>query len=89
MAAGFRLAGIKTIEPVPGTETQALETAARSAELLLLDASFADRLPPALLERYQSGYRPLVCVVPNLDGNPPLRHVAQEIRRKLGIAEAG
>jgi vacuolar-type H+-ATPase subunit F/Vma7 len=88
-AAGFRLAGLSVRVPLDGEEQQALAEAAASAELVLITAAFARRLPPALLDRYQSGSRPLVGVVPDVTGGVWPADLAAEIRRHLGIAAGG
>ena len=85
-ATGFRLAGVAVRLPLEGEEQQALAEAASSAELVLITAAFARRLPPALLERYQSGSRPLVGVVPDVAGAVRPADLAADIRRHLGIA---
>jgi len=88
-AAGFRLAGVSVRVPLVGEEQRALTEAAASAELVLLTAAFARRLPPALLERYQSGSRPLVGVVPDVTGAVWPEDLASDIRRHLDIAAGG
>ena len=88
-AAGFRLAGVAVQVPLEGEEEQALAAAAASAELVLLTAAFARCLPPALLERYQSGSRPLVGVIPDVTGAVWPADLAADIRRHLGIAAGG
>jgi vacuolar-type H+-ATPase subunit F/Vma7 len=84
-AAGFRLAGVTVRVPLEGEEQQALAAAVSSAELVLLTADFARCLPPVLLERYQSGPRPLVGVLPDTTGAEGTVDLAAEIRRHLGI----
>lgn len=88
-AAGFRLAGVAVQVPLEGAEQQALAEAASSAELVLLTAALARRLPPALLERYQSGARPLLGIVPDINGGVWPADLAADIRRHLGIAAGG
>ena len=85
-AAGFRLAGVTVRVPLKGEEQQALAAAVSSAELVLLAADFARCLPPALLEQYQSGRRPLVGVLPDATGTGGTADLAADIRRHLGIA---
>jgi len=82
---GFRLAGCSGIDPPPGKEVQFLKDAAAGADLLLLSAAFARRLPDGLLESYQSGLQPLVCVLPSHRGMLPAGEVVAEIRRFLGM----
>jgi hypothetical protein len=66
-----------------------LAEAASSAELVLLTAALARRLPPALLERYQSAARPLVGIVPDINRAVWPSDLAADIRRHLGIAAEG
>lgn len=88
-AAGFRLAGVSVRVPLEGEEQQALAEAATSAELVLVSAAFARRLPSALLDRYQSGSRPLLAIIPDVTGAVSPPDLAAEIRRHLGIAAGG
>jgi hypothetical protein len=69
-----------------GEEQQALVAAAASARLVLLTEAFARRLPPGLLERYRTGSRPVLGIIPDVTGRVRPTDLAEEIRRHLGIA---
>ncbi|MFN7570024.1 MAG: Vacuolar H+transporting two-sector ATPase F subunit [Betaproteobacteria bacterium] len=82
-AAGFRLAGVAADCPPPGAESAALARALAEAELVLLDADLAQRLPAAELEAALARLSPLVAIVPGA-APCPLAPV-ERVRRQLGL----
>ena len=64
-AAGFRLAGARTIVPTPETLSSVFEAACEGCELLLLSATLAAELPRRRLESALVADRPLVLVIPD------------------------
>lgn len=85
-AAGFRLAGVQAWVPDPGDAVETLRRAAGDgAELLLLSAPFAARLPLAELEAALVRELPLVAVVPDVYGRGTPPDLAHEVRAALGI----
>lgn len=86
-AAGFRLAGLRVRVPPPGEEASFLEAARREAELVLLSAECAARLPASLLRRALAATLPLVLVVPDLLGRAEPPDLAARLLAQLGIAE--
>jgi vacuolar-type H+-ATPase subunit F/Vma7 len=84
-AAGWRLAGIDAPEAAPGHETAALESALRSAALVLVSAALAARIDGVTLRRALAALAPLVLVVPDPQGEAPLPDLAARLRLQLGL----
>lgn len=84
-AAGYRLAGLATRVPAPGEERTALDEACARAELVLIAARTAQAVPSEALAARLRAPRPIVMVVPELDGTPPLSDAARRARELLGI----
>lgn len=85
-AAGLRLAGVTSTVPAVGTEARALALARQDAALVLLDAGFAARLPPALLREAAAALSPLLLVLPDVDGRVPVPDLAERLRQQLGLS---
>lgn len=84
-ATGFRLAGVETIVPEPDAVRDALLKARTRAELVLLTADCARRIPVGELEEILSVEMPIVAVIPDI-----LRHtlpldLSRRLRATLGI----
>ncbi len=84
-AAGFRLAGAKTLVPSDGEETDALATACAQAKLVLVSAAIASRIDEAALVRALAALSPLTLLVPDPAGKAPLPDIAARLRRQLGL----
>lgn len=86
-AAGFRLGGASVEVPAPGSEEEAFANALEGADLVIITAQLAGRLPPGRLAAAQAGHAPLVLVVEDARGicQPP--DIAATLRRQLGMAE--
>jgi vacuolar-type H+-ATPase subunit F/Vma7 len=85
-AAGFRLAGVDARVPGPGDEPGALARARNEASLVLVSATVASHVPPALLRAAQLALAPVTVVVPDVQGETPLPDVASRLRAELGLA---
>jgi vacuolar-type H+-ATPase subunit F/Vma7 len=84
-AAGFRLAGVRTIVPTSRTLAAAFEAACEDCELLLLTAAVAARLPPQRLESALVAARPLLLVIPDALRRHDPPDLAHALRRTLGV----
>ena len=84
-AAGWRLAGAATRSPAPGREAAALAAALEEAELVLLGAPFAARIPEGLLRAALRRITPVTVVLPDLREALPYPDVAARMKRQLGI----
>lgn len=84
-AAGFRLAGARTIVPNSQTLTAAFETACNECELLLLSATLAAALPAKRLESALAAHRPLLLVIPDAFRRRDPPDLARELQRTLGV----
>jgi vacuolar-type H+-ATPase subunit F/Vma7 len=85
-AAGLRLAGVQTVVADPADALAVVQRAqADGAELLLLSAPLAARLPVAELERMLTQEFPLVSIVPDVFGRGTPPDLAHLVRGALGI----
>lgn len=84
-ATGYRLAGARTIVPLPGDAPKAFEAAREAAELLLITASCAAEIPEWQLERAVRTGDPLVLLVPDAGGHVMPVDLSIEVDRALGI----
>jgi vacuolar-type H+-ATPase subunit F/Vma7 len=84
-AAGFRLAGLDARVPAAGTESAALAEALASAEVVLVSATVAARLPEAALHAALRAASPLTVIVPDLRLGTAFADLAARLRRQLGI----
>jgi vacuolar-type H+-ATPase subunit F/Vma7 len=87
-AAGYALAGVDARVPAPGGETAALALARATAPLVLVAADVASRIDAREWRAAVQALAPLVIAVPDLAGAAPIRDVAADIRRDLGLEEA-
>lgn len=86
-AAGFRLAGIEVHVPDDGDLAQRFERLCDEAQLVLVTAELAERLPPALLHRQQRASRALVVIIADARGRREPEGLGATLRRQLGMAE--
>ncbi len=86
-AAGFRLAGFCTEIPAPGEAALRLRQACEEAELVLVTAEVAARVPESELRRLQAAPRPLLLVVPDVRGRSAAPDLGAGLRRQLGLVE--
>jgi len=84
-AAGFRLAGVRVAVPQPGEEAATLADARETADLVLIGAEVAARLPQALVRDAVAATAPLVLVVPDVRGRVTLPDAAAILRGQLGV----
>jgi vacuolar-type H+-ATPase subunit F/Vma7 len=86
-AAGYRLAGLVTRVPAAGSETEALESVCAGADLVLVTAELAERVPAERLARYFAALRPLVLVVGDARARVPPPDISARLRRQVGVGE--
>jgi vacuolar-type H+-ATPase subunit F/Vma7 len=86
-AAGFRLAGVTVHTPDPDEEAALFRQLCARAEVVLITAESAARLPPADLHAARLRTAPLVLLVPDIRGRLPLPDSGAELRRHLGVLE--
>lgn len=84
-AAGWRLAGVHARACAPGEEADALAAALEEAELVLLAAESAARIPEAGLRAALRRLHPVTVIVPDLREAVPYPDVAARLKRQLGI----
>ncbi|MEO8754539.1 MAG: V-type ATP synthase subunit F [Casimicrobiaceae bacterium] len=83
-AAGWRLAGVRTVLPEEGDEAAALAAARAHATLVLVSVAVAARIPEAALRAAQAALLPLTLVVPDLSGLP-VPDLSARLRHQLGL----
>ena len=86
-AAGFRLAGARVRVPPAGQEAAFLGQARAEAELVLVTAACASRIPASVLRQAVAATMPLVLVVPDMLGQAEPPDLAGRLLAQLGIAE--
>jgi vacuolar-type H+-ATPase subunit F/Vma7 len=84
-AAGWRLAGIEARSAADGDIGPLLVAACASADLVLLSAASAARLPPDALDRVRRAPSPLLLVLPDAAAADESSELAQRVRRQLGM----
>jgi vacuolar-type H+-ATPase subunit F/Vma7 len=84
-AAGFRLAGARTLVAAPGTEAETFDAAHADAALILITAEVAACLPPALLARARAAGSPLLLVMADVRGRAAAPDLVRLVRGQLGI----
>jgi vacuolar-type H+-ATPase subunit F/Vma7 len=85
-AAGMRLAGVQAPVADPDDALAVVERAqADGADLILLAAPFAARVPVAALERILAQEYPLVAIAPDVFGRGAPPDLAHLVRGALGI----
>ena len=85
-AVGWRLAGAQVQMPDVRTVGECFGTALRSADLVLITAALAARLPDARLQAALLSQRPLVLVIPDLQRHREPPDIEVEVRHALGVA---
>jgi vacuolar-type H+-ATPase subunit F/Vma7 len=88
-AAGFRLAGVATVDASRDDAPAAFAQACRDASLVIVSASFAARLPEAVLARARTSAAHFVAVIPDLNGEAAVPDVAARIYAELGLETPG
>lgn len=83
--AGFRLAGAQILQPAAGAEAASLARAQTDAQLILLSADVAARIPRESLDAALAALTPLTLVVPDLLGRQPVPDRVQRLRRRMGM----
>ena len=84
-AAGYRLAGARTIVPTAGRLDAEFDAACNDCELLLLSAALAAELAPAKLQWALTAARPLVLVIPDALRRRDPPDLTRELERTLGV----
>jgi len=83
---GLRLAGATVASPADTALVQSFESALAAADLVLVSAPLAARLPPRLLAQAQERAEPLVLVIADVAHGTPPPDVPARARRALGVA---
>lgn len=84
-ALGWRLAGARVEVPQPEQVEAAWHDCLAHAQLVLITAELAARLPPAQLSAALAASRPPVLVIPDLRRSKEPLDPAAEVDRVLGI----
>jgi vacuolar-type H+-ATPase subunit F/Vma7 len=84
-AAGFRMAGLRTLVPRSGAEAECLAAARETAGLIYLAAEVAGRIPGAALDVALRDAAPPVLIVPDLNGRVAPPDMERRILGLLGL----
>jgi vacuolar-type H+-ATPase subunit F/Vma7 len=84
-ALGWRLAGARVEVPQPQDLEASWRVCMARAQMVLITAGLAARLPPAELSAAQEASRPLVLVIPDLRRQHTPDYPEDEVDRALGI----
>lgn len=84
-AAGYRLAGARTLIPEPGAVPLAFEQALDDAELVIITAACSIELQPRRLDDAIRRADPLILVVPDAANRVTPPDLSVEVDRVLGI----
>lgn len=85
-AVGWRLAGARVWIPEPENVQECLLDATRSAQLVLITAELAARVPHETLQRLLHAQPPLVHIIADLRRAREPPDLESETRRALGVA---
>jgi vacuolar-type H+-ATPase subunit F/Vma7 len=84
-AAGWRLAGARVLIPDTQGVQESFATAVRGADVVLITAELASRLPEAQLRQSLHAHPPLVLLIGDLRHGCEPPDIEDEIRRALGV----
>ena len=84
-AAGYRLAGARTIVPTDSTLEAEFDAACNDCELLLLSAALAAELTSAKLHWALTAAKPLVLIIPDTLRRRDPPDLTRELERTLGV----
>jgi vacuolar-type H+-ATPase subunit F/Vma7 len=84
-AAGFRLTGVETVVPNPEKTAAALAEARDEADLVIITAEAAERVPADVLETSLAAQAPVVAVIPDVLARAEPPDLARRLRGALGI----
>lgn len=85
-ALGWRLAGAKPLIADEHSVQERFAEAGRGADLVLITADLAKRLPDSVLTAALLAERPLIAVITGLPSGSEPPDLEQEVRHVLGIA---
>lgn len=86
-AAGWRLAGMEVIVPVPGKAESVVRDVLTRADLLIMTALVAQELSPALLEKALTRSATLTHVVADIQGKQEPEDYAAKLRAQVGLGQ--
>jgi vacuolar-type H+-ATPase subunit F/Vma7 len=86
-AVGFRLAGAQVTILEGQDPVAAFDQACAAADLVLISAEAAERIPAADLRAALRRGQPLVLVVPDVRGHAAPPDLGAGLRRQLGLGE--
>ena len=86
-AAGFRLAGLQVLTPLPDDVLPAIQKACEKAPLVLLSAATAQHLESSELDELLAGISPPVTIVPDVHGSAPMQDLSLRLKKQLGVLE--
>jgi vacuolar-type H+-ATPase subunit F/Vma7 len=85
-ALGWRLAGAQALLAAEHSVGERFAEAQRDADLILITADLATRLPESVLNAALLAEKPLIAVIPRLPSGSEPPDLDQQVRHALGIA---
>ena len=85
-ALGWRLAGAQPLIADEHSVPERLAEARRGADLVLITADLAKRLPDSVLNAALLAEKPLIAVIPGLPSGSEPPDLEQQVKHVLGIA---
>ena len=85
-AAGWRLIGARIHIPEAGKQAQDFHAALSDADVVLITAREASKVPAAQLNAALFSFKPLVLVIPDIAHSLPPANLENEIVRALGVS---
>lgn len=86
-AAGFRLAGLQVLTPLPDDVMPTIRRACEQAPLVLLSAATARQINTSELDELLAGTTPAVTIVPDVHGAAPMQDLSLRMKKQLGVLE--
>lgn len=84
-ASGFRLTGIETLVPKPGTVGSALDDARARGSFVIITADLARHIPAPQLEVAMLAEAPTLAIIPDALFRAAVPDLARRLRSVLGI----
>ncbi len=84
-ASGFRLTGVETLVPKPGTVSSAFADARARGSLVVITADLARHIPALQLEAAMLAEAPTLAIVPDVLFRAPPPDLIRRLRSVLGI----
>ena len=86
-ATGYRLAGMRVRTPQPEQLQSVLDWASSHSPLVVITAEYMSLLSDIDQQKYLTQETPMLVVVPDIRDITPVKDVAIQLRKQLGLLE--